>query len=705
MALFSRKKSKAKKASKEEEKRAATEANSAAAPKPSQRGRNGKAIVTGPVATGEVMHDIPAPSQLPRHFHIPQDRSLASDQDRGYSFDVHNPAQDGKQEYFDPHLPSDSGYASPGQVSRGHSRVASTQQPQRDQNYLSIANKSTPQLTLGEELAQEPAFAGQHSAYDDLVNRNDGHYRNPSGGSGRSLKPSRSLQMLRNQTGADHLGPLPTTQSNQHQHQDGRQQRLIQQSMPMRPSSVPAQALQPRHERVIRPPPQRSLSPGPMLQNNYASLSPRSRNVTSPTMNSPFDWDSPASPPARNVTPSFDQDEFAPSLNILNGLKVNKRGLILDEEGDPIGELFDGDIIDCVRQKADAYGDVLDEYGRVVGRVRTLSIRSTGTSLHRSVTGSSNVERRRESSPPPPVPALRSPASPTKPTSPRSERGNVEPEDYMSMGPYDDLQGSDLPRGQSGEWALQQQEPFARRESVHGTSVSRSESLPSVPESQGTAEIVLSDNGSSASEEEQYGTTRTDPAMRDMGTPEQTFGHHSTAKSVRDFAVQQPQVMMHHEGALAGTARMGQEQPITGTLQAQEPSYVNTAPSFRRSISERGPPTDGLPPVPAVPKNFLEPKKVTYAQPVGFLATQNRGKSAPLPAFPGRGFSAGMAGSPFANGPMPGMPGMGNRRLTTPALGKMPVAGIASLSGQSPLGKPRNSLPLVRSPLSSHGKS
>jgi hypothetical protein len=38
MALFSRKKSKAKKASKEEEKKAAAEAKSAAATKPSQRG-------------------------------------------------------------------------------------------------------------------------------------------------------------------------------------------------------------------------------------------------------------------------------------------------------------------------------------------------------------------------------------------------------------------------------------------------------------------------------------------------------------------------------------------------------------------------------------------------------------------------------------------------------------------------------------------
>jgi hypothetical protein len=702
MALFSRKKSKAKKASKEEEKKAAAEAKSAAATKPSQRGRNGKSVVPATNTSGEMMHDIPAPSQLPRHFNSLQDRPLASGRGRGYSFEEHNSVQDGKQDYFDSHLSSDSGYASPGQVSRGHSRAASTQQPQRDQNYLSVANKSTPQLTLGEELAQEPMFAGQQSVYDD---RNDGHHRNSSGGSGRALKPSRSSQMLRNQTGADDLGPLPTTQSNQYQHQNGRQQRLIQQSMPMRPSSVPAQALQPRHERVVRPPPQRSLSPGPVLQHTYAT---RSRSVTSPNMNSPFDWDPPTSPTARNVTPNFDQDEFAPSLNILSGLKVNKRGLILDEEGDPIGELFDGDIIDCVRQKADAYGDVMDEYGRVVGRVRTLSVRSTGTSLHRSITNSSNVDRRRESSPPPPVPSLRSPASPTKPTSPRSGRGNVEPEDYMSMGPYNH-QEPELPRRHGDEWTLQQHQQALStpRELVHEDPMGRPESLPSVPESNGTAEVTLSENGSSASEEEHHATSeyRPVPASQYMSAQEQVYAHQGTAKSVRDATVQQPQAMMNTEGTLAGTAMTGQEQSMTGFQQAEESSYAHTAPSFNRSISDRGPPTGGLPPVPAVPKNFLESKRVTYAQPPGFLATQNRGKSTPLPALPGRGLSAGMAGSPFANGPMPGMSGMGNRRLTTPGLGKMPVAGIASLNGQSPLGKPRNSIPLVRSPLSSHGKS
>ena len=61
-----------------------------------------------------------------------------------------------------------------------------------------------------------------------------------------------------------------------------------------------------------------------------------------------------------------------PPLAILDGLKVNKKGLILDEEGDPIGQLVDGELLDCVRQKANANGEVLDEYGRVVGNVRTI---------------------------------------------------------------------------------------------------------------------------------------------------------------------------------------------------------------------------------------------------------------------------------------------------------------------------------------------
>ncbi|KAK6433083.1 hypothetical protein LTR95_010739 [Oleoguttula sp. CCFEE 5521] len=73
-----------------------------------------------------------------------------------------------------------------------------------------------------------------------------------------------------------------------------------------------------------------------------------------------------------------------PTLSMLKGLKVNKRGKILDEEGDPIGELVDGDIMDCVRQKANAYGEVLDEYGGVVGRVRAIPRENQSPYINRS---------------------------------------------------------------------------------------------------------------------------------------------------------------------------------------------------------------------------------------------------------------------------------------------------------------------------------
>ncbi|TKA79245.1 hypothetical protein B0A55_06267 [Friedmanniomyces simplex] len=45
---------------------------------------------------------------------------------------------------------------------------------------------------------------------------------------------------------------------------------------------------------------------------------------------------------------------------------------ILDEEAEIIGELIERDIMDCVRQRCNGYGDVLDDYGRVVGRVQPM---------------------------------------------------------------------------------------------------------------------------------------------------------------------------------------------------------------------------------------------------------------------------------------------------------------------------------------------
>ena len=104
------------------------------------------------------------------------------------------------------------------------------------------------------------------------------------------------------------------------------------------------------------------------------------------TKPSPFENQGPlqdnvaVSPPAGTQQPVsepkladlIERRSTLPPLSVLEGFKVNKRGQVLDEEGDVIGELFEGDIIDCVRQKANAIGDVVDEFGSVVGRVRTV---------------------------------------------------------------------------------------------------------------------------------------------------------------------------------------------------------------------------------------------------------------------------------------------------------------------------------------------
>ncbi|KXL46047.1 hypothetical protein M433DRAFT_154607 [Acidomyces richmondensis BFW] len=61
-----------------------------------------------------------------------------------------------------------------------------------------------------------------------------------------------------------------------------------------------------------------------------------------------------------------------PDLEILDGLKVNKKGQILNEDGEPIGELVDGELSDCAGKKVNDKGEVLDKNGNVIGHVRTL---------------------------------------------------------------------------------------------------------------------------------------------------------------------------------------------------------------------------------------------------------------------------------------------------------------------------------------------
>jgi hypothetical protein len=67
------------------------------------------------------------------------------------------------------------------------------------------------------------------------------------------------------------------------------------------------------------------------------------------------------------------QEDKLPDLTILDGYKVNKSGKIINEDGDPIGVLIDGELSECAGKKVNDKGDVLDKEGNVIGRVTTLN--------------------------------------------------------------------------------------------------------------------------------------------------------------------------------------------------------------------------------------------------------------------------------------------------------------------------------------------
>lgn len=82
-----------------------------------------------------------------------------------------------------------------------------------------------------------------------------------------------------------------------------------------------------------------------------------------------------------------------PPLARLEGYKVNKKSLVLDKEGHPTGELFEGDTVDCVRQKVNVFGDVVDDNGWKWGKCVFLKtprpLRSCEGPRRRQASGSS----------------------------------------------------------------------------------------------------------------------------------------------------------------------------------------------------------------------------------------------------------------------------------------------------------------------------
>ncbi|KAK1072808.1 hypothetical protein LTR74_002323 [Friedmanniomyces endolithicus] len=87
-----------------------------------------------------------------------------------------------------------------------------------------------------------------------------------------------------------------------------------------------------------------------------------------------------------------------PDLSILDGLKVNKKGQILDEDGEVIGELVDGELSECAGKKVNDQGEILNKEGNVVGHVRTTP--PPGTEEEEQVNGEEEQEEEGEQLPP-----------------------------------------------------------------------------------------------------------------------------------------------------------------------------------------------------------------------------------------------------------------------------------------------------------------
>ena len=61
-----------------------------------------------------------------------------------------------------------------------------------------------------------------------------------------------------------------------------------------------------------------------------------------------------------------------PGLDILEGLKVNKKGEVLNEDGEPIARVSEGEITELAGKKINDKGEVLDKEGNVIGKVELI---------------------------------------------------------------------------------------------------------------------------------------------------------------------------------------------------------------------------------------------------------------------------------------------------------------------------------------------
>ncbi|KAK5118306.1 hypothetical protein LTR62_002819 [Meristemomyces frigidus] len=303
--------------------------------------------------------------------------AAAAHRDRGYV----NP--------ISPHNSADSGYGSvvhsrtPSELNYGLDSISKPHLPQSDSGFL-------PELSLSEELAREPAFS-ESSFVDDeaqethTVTSSQAENATSIGRSSKSYRISKAKQTrfgrLDESAQGDDRGAAQSEQLIGKHCPSHQLPELVQQK---RPDS--ATLLQSRHVQSststfgdFELPLHTSASVRQSTQVAQRAADPSTQVSSSKspeTEQRSLAERSTLSPPA-----AYQQTYFAPLTQInslggtlssgsVEGLKVNKRGKVLDEEGEVIAELVEGDIMDCVRQRCNAKGEVLDDRGRVVGLVQ-----------------------------------------------------------------------------------------------------------------------------------------------------------------------------------------------------------------------------------------------------------------------------------------------------------------------------------------------
>ncbi|KAJ9650087.1 hypothetical protein H2201_009319, partial [Coniosporium apollinis] len=69
-----------------------------------------------------------------------------------------------------------------------------------------------------------------------------------------------------------------------------------------------------------------------------------------------------------HAEPLEDEEEPPPDLSILAGKVLNKQGLVVNEEGIPLGRLVEGNAKELAGRRCDEQGQIHNDLGHVVGR-------------------------------------------------------------------------------------------------------------------------------------------------------------------------------------------------------------------------------------------------------------------------------------------------------------------------------------------------